>query len=368
MTTVEPKRDWAEGSGVLSSYKDLGESVGEQDAGGIAAAGTAAGLDTLGLVMDPVGTILGGVAGWAIEHVSFLREPLDAMLGDPPEIEARATAWHLLSLELAAQASAFEGAMAREVAGWEGEAADAYRLAAGRLTEALSATSQDTEGVSATVLNSAAMVGTVRSLIRDMIADWLGQLAAWLVASVISAGLAAAAAVPSMVLEATTLALHAAEQIGKVVARLDEAAAALAKLVATMGSRADDLATIGAHLPTSSASAAGSGPAGSVARAGAAIPTPVVPAGVADRLKTVRAGLEGVAGRRVAPDLRAAEPSGLSGTAGVEAVRPGWKEPGAGLQELRDDVRVKAAAEAGKQVGKARGEIAEHDEDASTHR
>ncbi|MBW0104784.1 WXG100 family type VII secretion target, partial [Pseudonocardia sp. KRD291] len=248
MTTVEPERDWAEGSGALSSYKDLGESFGEQDAGGIAAAGSAAGLDTLGLAMDPVGTILGGVAGWAIEHISFLREPLDAMLGDPPEIEARAKAWHLLSLELAAQATAFDGAMAREVAGWEGEAADAYRVAAGRMQDALSATSQDTAGISETVLTSAAMVGTVRSLIRDMIADWLGKLVAWLAATVISAGLAAAAAVPSMVLEATTLALQAAERISKVVAQLDEAAAALAKLVANMDSTADAVARAGAAI------------------------------------------------------------------------------------------------------------------------
>ncbi|RZT89106.1 hypothetical protein EV383_6063 [Pseudonocardia sediminis] len=367
MTSVEPERDWAEGSGILSSYKDLGESFGEQDAGGIAAAGTAAGLDTLGLVMDPVGTILAGATGWAIEHVSFLREPLDAMLGDPPEIEARAEAWHLLSLELAAQATAFEGAMARQVAGWEGEAADAYRVAAGRLREALSTTSSDTAGVSETVLTSAAMVGTVRSLIRDMIAGWLGRLVAWLLATVVSGGLAAAAAVPAMVLEATTLALHAAEKISKVVAQLDEASAALATLVSGMGRRADELASIGSFLPASAVPGA-NGLADTVARAGAAIPTPTVPAGVADRLKNVRAGLEGAAERRVAPDLRAGEPAGLSESAGVEAVRPGWKGAGEGVEELRDDVRVKAAVESGKQAGEARGEIAEQEDEAGGYR
>ena len=128
--------------------------------------------------MDPLGSLSAAGVGWAIEHVSFLREPLDAMLGDPPVIEARAQAWHLFSRELGAQADEFEATVARETAGWVGEAADAYRVAAGRLRDALASTAADADRVAGTVLDSAAMVGTVRSLVRDMIADWVGRLVA----------------------------------------------------------------------------------------------------------------------------------------------------------------------------------------------
>lgn len=239
MTTVEPETDPLAGAGILSSYSDLGDAVGGgQDAGGVAAAGTAAGLDTLGLVMDPLGTLAAAGVGWAIEHISFLREPLDATFGDPDEIAARAKAWHLLSLELGAQADALEATMAREVAGWEGDAADAYRWAAGRLQDALASNASDSAGVAETVLTSGAMVGTVRSLIRDAVADWLARLIVWLTATVLSAGAALGAAIPAMVLEATTLALHAADMITKVATRLDEAGAAIGKLAASMAAKA----------------------------------------------------------------------------------------------------------------------------------
>ncbi|MBW0106634.1 hypothetical protein I4I78_29820, partial [Pseudonocardia sp. KRD-291] len=58
----------------------------------------------------------------------------------------------------------------------------------------------------------------------------------------------------------------------------------------------------------------------------------------------------------------------VSGTAGLEAVAPGWKGAGDGVEELRGDIRVKVAVESGKQAGEARGEIAQRDEEVSAHR
>lgn len=364
MTTTESLSQDAEGAGVFSSYADLAKAAESQDAGGVAAAATAAGLDTLGVAMDPLGSLAAAGVGWAIEHLPFLREPLDAMLGDPDEIGDRARAWHLLSRELDAQADAFAELVTRDVGGWQGEAADAYRAAAGRLHEALASTGADAAGVGETVLASGAMVGTVRSLIRDAIAEWVGKLILWLVASVVSAGLAAAAAVPSMVLEATTLALHAADTISKVVARLEEASAALAKLVANMGGTADELASIGSRLPAGSTDVAASrGARDAVAAAGAAVPT-TLPQGLVDAARNVRGSLEGAAERTVAPSLRAAEMPGSAASVGA-VTRPGWKGAGEGVDELRQDPRLKAAVESGKQAGQERGEQAEWREDAT---
>ena len=36
--------------------------------------------DTIGFAIDPLGSVLTAGVGWLLEHISFLREPLDALL------------------------------------------------------------------------------------------------------------------------------------------------------------------------------------------------------------------------------------------------------------------------------------------------
>lgn len=55
-----------------------------------------AGLDTLALVTDPVGTLLQYGISWLIEHVKPLSEALDWLAGDPAEIAAHAHTWQTL--------------------------------------------------------------------------------------------------------------------------------------------------------------------------------------------------------------------------------------------------------------------------------
>lgn len=49
-------------------------------------------VDATGPVVDPVGAAdpLARLPGWLLDHVSFLREPLTALRGDPDEINANA--------------------------------------------------------------------------------------------------------------------------------------------------------------------------------------------------------------------------------------------------------------------------------------
>ena len=55
--------------------------------------GVALGLDVLGFVANPLGTLVGAGIGWLIEHVSVLKEPLDDLAGDPGAINVVAAAW-----------------------------------------------------------------------------------------------------------------------------------------------------------------------------------------------------------------------------------------------------------------------------------
>jgi hypothetical protein len=64
-------------------------------------------LDVLGFVANPLGSLVGAGIGWLIERISFLKEPLDDLAGDPAAINsvaaaALASSWFTFGASLAA--------------------------------------------------------------------------------------------------------------------------------------------------------------------------------------------------------------------------------------------------------------------------
>ena len=80
------------GAGFLDSYTFLIKSctdIQTADAADKAALGAAIGLgvvasavDTVKFVLNPLGSLISAGLGWLIKHVSFLREPLDMLMGE----------------------------------------------------------------------------------------------------------------------------------------------------------------------------------------------------------------------------------------------------------------------------------------------
>lgn len=207
---AEPLGNW-EGAGVASSWADLNDALGEEnkDAGEIAWAALGAGLDTLGAIADPFDSFMSSVAGWLIEHIWFLHEPLDVLAGDPNQISAQAQTWHNVSRELSAVAADQRGAVPGPAA-WEGAAGDAYRIATERFAIGLDSAAADAEQLAELILSTGAAVGTVRALIRDLLADFLADLlvraVAWAASAFVTFGGSLAVGVAHVVLMALDLA------------------------------------------------------------------------------------------------------------------------------------------------------------------
>src|ERR1700742_885278 len=51
------------------------------------------GLDALGVAMDPLGSLAGAGIGWLIEHIGFLKQPLDYLAGNPEAVTAKSQTW-----------------------------------------------------------------------------------------------------------------------------------------------------------------------------------------------------------------------------------------------------------------------------------
>lgn len=232
-----------EGAGVLSSYEDLSRALSEPqpDAEQIAFAATAAGLDSLSVGMDPLGELSQAGVGWLIEHVWFLHEPLDALAGDPTQITAQARTWHNASNAMLAVAQDYPRDAAA-VTGWDGAAADEYRGAVDDYAYHLGRAAAAASDVSTEIMASGAAVGTVRALIRDVIAEFVGDLIkkalVALAGSFVSFGGSAVAFAAFISVEAVLLAADIVRRIQK-----------LLDVLAASAQRLQDAATLMERLP-----------------------------------------------------------------------------------------------------------------------
>lgn len=359
MTSTEEKIEktevW-EGAGVASSVDDVADAVTAEDpdVGGIAASTAGLGLDLLGTAMNPLNSLAEAGVGWMMEHIAFLREPLDRLCGDPVEIGDRAEDWHALSTVLDQQGMALGDAVGLDVASWEGDAAQAYRAAAAVTQKSLASLAQDASGVADTVLQSGAMVGLERSLIRDLIASWLAQVIVWIFASVVSAGLALAAAIPSTVVEATRMALRFADTIEEIVTVLDEAGeavAAIARNMETVAAQARKIGELGGRVGEKL-----DGIAPTQARV--------------DGLKNLRGRLENLAGYDVPESLRGGELPGSNTDVGSGGDAPPLRRsPSESLDRFEETPVAKplfdATADTVVEDGKEQAELREKQADFS---
>jgi hypothetical protein len=241
-----------EGAGFVSSWADLHTAVSADQVDPIQVAYTAAGagLDTLGAMEDPLGSLLSAGLGWFIEHVWFLHEPLDALAGDPTQITAQAQTWHNVGGELAAVAQEHRGAAAA-LGAWEGVAGDGYRGAVDRFGGALEGAAQNATELADLILATGAQVGTVRALIRDWIVGWVIEVietaVLYGVAALVTAGGAMAAGTVHLILKAVDLAHTIARQVQKLLDAMILAGGMAAQL---SGAIQQTTAAVRAAMPT----------------------------------------------------------------------------------------------------------------------
>ncbi|HVV14621.1 hypothetical protein [Amycolatopsis sp.] len=168
--------DWWAGSGLWDDCNQLAQSIKDRDLVGVFFGTVAVELDAIGVLMDPIGTALSGLAGWMIEHLKPLRLALDELAGNPDTIKGVAKTWTNISDRMKQVAQAQHDAVQQGTAHWQGPAPDAYRQAAGKLYDAAGATSSLSEGMSSLIQAMGECVATVRSLVRDLIATLVAEL------------------------------------------------------------------------------------------------------------------------------------------------------------------------------------------------
>ncbi|BFU48050.1 WXG100 family type VII secretion target [Krasilnikovia sp. MM14-A1004] len=185
---------WYTGLGLVEDAADVANGIKNDSWVDGTLGGVGGSLDTLGLMIDPIGTLVSWGVSWLMEHVKPLKDALDWLAGNPDEISAHAATWENVAKYTADTRAQYAEAVKPGTASWLGASGDAYREHAGTHLSVMEGISNAAHGISYAVQGAGLLVGLVRGIVRDLIAEFIGTLAArlpqWLAEEGVTLGLA----------------------------------------------------------------------------------------------------------------------------------------------------------------------------------
>jgi uncharacterized protein YukE len=223
MSVVEPitSSNSTSGAGAIDSWHSVASAITEiKTAHGAdaAAIGVEIGVtvigaiaDTAALVLDPLAKLTSAGLGWLIEHISFLKEPLDQVAGDPAEIKKLADELHKIGETLRNAAKDLDATLTTQIANWKGEGYDAFKKEVDTRRGQIEDSGHSVDIAGYVVETTMALVTAVRSLLRDLITTILGDIIATVLVGLAMAAFTFGASLVAAV--GTSVALAAAQAV-----------------------------------------------------------------------------------------------------------------------------------------------------------
>ncbi|WP_199441191.1 WXG100 family type VII secretion target [Umezawaea beigongshangensis] len=225
MTTAQaaPNRDPAH---LINDVKGTVAAVerGDWVAAGVGITNTA--MSVVGLATNPLGGLVSAGFSWAVQHVDFLKEPFDVLLGDPDAVATMARNWKSAGTQLASIAADYRTCSVRQTSSWTGQAADNYRAASANHAGGLETLARATTGMAGAVEGAGQLVAAVRKVIMDLIGDavtsMVMSIVQWLSVSWLTFGASIAKAIVDVVQKAVSTAQKLAEKLSKLASSLQK--------------------------------------------------------------------------------------------------------------------------------------------------
>lgn len=221
--------------------------------------GVVAGLDVLAFALNPFKELIMAGVGFLIEHVDFLREPLEWFTGDPNAIANLTTTWSNIAGGLQAAGSSATEMMA-EVETWQGEAADAYKSVGAGLSELLNSTASAAQAVSACYTVIGVICSTLKAIVLELLCEFVSRAimiglaalanAAWSFGGSIGVGIAMT--ITSAIETSAKIGSKVSKGLAKVaeaLGKIKNADNAFGKMIRSVSEMADEMAGgVAAHL------------------------------------------------------------------------------------------------------------------------
>ncbi|MFI7115421.1 hypothetical protein [Amycolatopsis sp. NPDC049868] len=229
------------GAGFFDSAFSLKKAVDEGDSLSIGLASAGMAIEILGMVVDPIGSLLTAGIGWLIEHIVIFRWPLDFLLGDPKGIEAAKTAIYKEGAEVREWAKDHAAATGKFMEKWDGEAADTFRADMEGVTAQIEALAGYIEFAGKQMGIAGAVIGAVRGIVRDIIAMTLAGILKAAIVAVALAPVTFGGSIIAAIASIMTTVAVAIAKIAKKIADIAKTLAEMIKILAKTRGAADDV-------------------------------------------------------------------------------------------------------------------------------
>ncbi|SHE25081.1 restriction endonuclease fold toxin 5 [Actinomyces glycerinitolerans] len=203
--------------------------------------------DTVALVADPIGEVLGAGIGWAIEHLDPLKTWLYELTGDPGQVTAGADTWANIATKLDACSVDLTDSIQVRLAGQSSEAVNAYKSFQTDNAARLSLAASLAGGISKGLTVASVIVQIVHEMVRDAIADVLAKLTTKLAATALTAGAAAIWAIPSLASDVFKWATRLKREVTAVVRSASSLGDVFKRATTLMDNLSDGLKGLGPH-------------------------------------------------------------------------------------------------------------------------
>ena len=185
---------WSTGVGLAEDARLISDGIRNNSWVDVTLGGVGGSLDVLAVAVDPLGSLFAWGVGWLMEHVKPLKDALDWLAGKPDEIAAHAATWRNVSAAATETHQRYAAAVRTQTADWYGASGDAYRAHASEQLAAMDGIATVTSAISYAVEGAGLLVGLVREIVRDLIAQFVATLAVrlpqWLAEAGVTLGLA----------------------------------------------------------------------------------------------------------------------------------------------------------------------------------
>jgi uncharacterized protein YukE len=205
---------------------------GDWVAAGVGITNTA--MSIVGLATNPLGGLVSAGFSWAVQHVDFLKEPFDVLLGDPDAVTKMARNWKSAGEQIASVAADYRACSVKQTSSWTGQAADSYRAASANHAGGLETLARAATGMAGAVEGAGQLVAAVRKMIMDLIGDavtsMVMSIVQWLSVSWLTFGASIAKAIIDIVQKAVSTAQKLADKLGKLASSLQKLIALVQKV------------------------------------------------------------------------------------------------------------------------------------------
>lgn len=234
------------GAGIADSYAGLVNSItndahgGASQAADVAIAGAGAVVDTVAALADPLNALINAGVGWLLQHISFLREPLDMLLGNPDAINAEIDKFKTAAAQVRAEAQQ-HGTNVAKSQSWQGGTADNYRAQMDQLGGELGALAHTLDGTATVIAVSGTLVMTIRGIVYGLISQFISNLIEEALLALASSWFTLGGSVAAFIGETIAKAAEVASKIAGKLSKLVEELAGNASRMAKLGEMMDTL-------------------------------------------------------------------------------------------------------------------------------